>query len=116
MGRGPEAVVDDRLHVHGLRGLCIADASVMPTEVSGNTQAAVLMIAEKGADLIRAAEPRGQHEHERNTEPPALFMLQFPSRHMMPCGSNCKAKPLRDRRPQHRSTVMLGASERQPRS
>jgi hypothetical protein len=43
-------------------------------------------------------------------------MLQFPSRHMMPCGSNCKAKPLRDRRPQHCSTVMLGASERQPRS
>jgi choline dehydrogenase-like flavoprotein len=54
MGRGPEAVVDERLRVHGLRGFRIVDASVMPTEVSGNTQAAVLMIAEKGADLISA--------------------------------------------------------------
>ncbi|MBB5695341.1 GMC family oxidoreductase [Muricoccus pecuniae] len=53
MGHGPEAVVDDRLRLHGLRGLRVVDASVMPTEVSGNTQAAVLMIAEKGADLIR---------------------------------------------------------------
>jgi choline dehydrogenase-like flavoprotein len=54
MGRGPEAVVDDRLRVHGLRGLRIVGASVMPAKVSGNTQAAVLMIAEKGADLINA--------------------------------------------------------------
>ena len=54
MGQGPQAVVDDRLRLHGLQGLRIVDASVMPTEVSGNTQAAVLMIAEKGADLIRA--------------------------------------------------------------
>jgi choline dehydrogenase-like flavoprotein len=54
MGRGPEAVVDEKLRLHGLRGLRVVDASVMPTEVSGNTQAAVLMIAEKGADLIRA--------------------------------------------------------------
>ncbi len=52
MGSGPEAVVDDRLRVHGLERLRIVDASIMPTEVSGNTQAAVMMIAEKGADLI----------------------------------------------------------------
>jgi choline dehydrogenase-like flavoprotein len=54
MGQGPEAVVDERLRLHGLSGLRIVDASVMPTEISGNTQAAVLMVAEKGADMIRA--------------------------------------------------------------
>ena len=54
MGQGPEAVVDERLRVRGLSGLRVIDASIMPTEVSGNTQAAVLMIAEKGADIIRA--------------------------------------------------------------
>jgi choline dehydrogenase-like flavoprotein len=56
MGQGPAAVVDAQLRVHGLGGIRIVDASVMPTEVSGNTQAAVMMIAEKGADLIRRAK------------------------------------------------------------
>lgn len=52
MGPGPSAVVDERLRLHGLRGLRIIDASIMPTMVSANTQAAVMMIAEKGADMI----------------------------------------------------------------
>jgi choline dehydrogenase len=52
MGRGAAAVVDPRLRVHGIAGLRVADASVMPTIVGGNTNAATLMIGEKAADLI----------------------------------------------------------------
>jgi choline dehydrogenase len=55
MGHDPMAVVDDELRVHGIAGLRVIDASIMPTLVSGNTNAAVIMIAEKGADLIKAA-------------------------------------------------------------
>ncbi len=54
MGPGPDCVVDDKLKVHGLAGLRIADASIMPTMPSGNTNAACIMIGEKAADLIRA--------------------------------------------------------------
>ena len=53
MGRGERAVVDDRLRLHGIAGLRVVDASVMPTITSGNTCAPVLMIAEKAADMIR---------------------------------------------------------------
>jgi choline dehydrogenase len=53
MGDDPQtSVVDRRLKVHGLSGLRIVDASIFPNVTSGNTHAAVLMVAEKGADLI----------------------------------------------------------------
>jgi len=55
MGPGQDAVVDAELRVHGLRGLRVVDASVMPQITSGNTNAPTIMVAEKAADLIRRA-------------------------------------------------------------
>ena len=48
-------MVDPELRVHGLSGLRVADASIMPTVVSGNTNAACIMIGEKCADLMLSA-------------------------------------------------------------
>jgi len=55
MGQHPLAVVDDVLRVHGMEGLRVIDASVMPAVTSTNTNAPTIMIAERGAAIIKSA-------------------------------------------------------------
>ena len=52
MGRDPQAVVSDRLMLHGMENLRVIDASVMPAITSGNTNSPTVMIAEKGAAMM----------------------------------------------------------------
>lgn len=68
MGAAGDAVVDAQLRVHGVQGLRVADASVMPTLIGGNTHAATVMIGERAADLIRGRlEVPAQRGSERQS-------------------------------------------------
>ncbi|AZC36822.1 GMC family oxidoreductase [Pseudomonas chlororaphis] len=69
MGQGTDAVVDAELRVHGIPGLRIADASIMPYITSGNTCSPTLMIAEKAAELILATSTRSAAAEKQTVTP-----------------------------------------------
>jgi len=72
MGQDAEAVVDAELRVHGIAGLRVADASIMPTIVSGNTCSPTVMIGEKAAQLILATPLNALEKQAGNSRTAAV--------------------------------------------
>jgi choline dehydrogenase len=69
MGYDRMAVVDPQLRVHGIEGLRVADGSIMPTIVSANPNAAIIMIGEKAADLVKSDTAKYTDSHQaRDTD------------------------------------------------
>jgi len=79
MGPGAMDVVDHELRVHGMQGLRVVDASIMPQVVSGNTNAPAIMIGEKAADLIKAAAAARPAAQQLGSVAPSSQALQLAS-------------------------------------
>lgn len=86
----PYAVVDQNLRVHGVQGLRVIDASIMPTITNGNINAPTIMIAEKGADMIKELWLQDtrpyKYRHKRNHKSPIPVMNVAP---LLPNVTDC---------------------------
>ena len=90
MGSDVTAVVDERLRVHGFEALRVVDASIMPTVVSGNTNAAGVMIGEKGAAMVLRLTHKRRTRRSRQPRSEAANLRRFP-RAAVQVSSHCSS-------------------------